>query len=58
MIARCPNCGSRTIGRVGTAQYYCWDCCIEFVEDRAGQRMFRIEEDGSVVELAGEEVRG
>ena len=32
----CPNCGGRSIGRVGTAQYYCWECCIEFSLGRGG----------------------
>ncbi len=48
----CPMCGSRSIGRVGTDQYFCWDC---YVECRVGRKngevkMFFVTEDGGLVE--------
>lgn len=45
----CPKCKSRAIGRIGQNQYYCWDCSIEFVPVRDGFRMYRLEEDGTVL---------
>ena len=45
----CPKCKSRAIGRIGQNQYYCWDCSIEFVPTRDGFRMYRLEEDGTVL---------
>ena len=42
----CPNCGGRSIGRVGTAQYYCWECCIEFSLGRGGLRVYHLNAEG------------
>jgi len=49
--ARCPLCGGREVGRVGTTQFYCWDCCIEFAMSRRGPRLFRLEPDGTLVTI-------
>ena len=45
----CPKCKSRATGRIGQNQYYCWDCAVEFVPTRDGFRMYRLEEDGTVL---------
>lgn len=45
----CPKCRSRAIGKIGQDQYYCWDCNIEFVPTKDGFRMYRLEEDGTLV---------
>ncbi len=47
----CPACGGRNVGRVGTVQYYCWDCFIEFALSPRGVRMFRVEADGELSRL-------
>ncbi len=44
----CPACDGRNVGRVGTGQYYCWECCIEFAFGHKGVRMFRVEPDGEL----------
>ncbi len=48
----CPNCGGRSIGRVGTAQYYCWECCIEFSLGRGGLRVYHLNADGELIAAA------
>ena len=45
----CPKCGSKSVGRIGQNQYYCWDCNIEFIQTDRGVRMFRVEPDGTLV---------
>jgi ribosomal protein L37AE/L43A len=44
----CPACQGRNVGRVGTGQYYCWECFIEFSLSSRGLRMFRVEADGEL----------
>ena len=41
-------CNSRALGRVGVEQYYCWDCCIEFVQSKKGVELFEVLDDGSL----------
>ncbi|WP_018085647.1 hypothetical protein [Desulfurispora thermophila] len=47
----CPVCGGRATGKVGTEQYYCWDCCVEFRKNKEGVQIFEVAEDGSLVSL-------
>lgn len=49
MVEVCPSCQSRSVGRVGTAVYYCWDCCVEFSRAPGGWQLFRLEDDGTPV---------
>lgn len=49
---RCPNCDSRSIGRVGSEQYYCWDCCVEFNTARGAVRIWHVDADGELVAAA------
>ncbi|MDA8193939.1 MAG: hypothetical protein M0Z53_08075 [Thermaerobacter sp.] len=44
----CPRCTARNVGRVGTGQYYCWDCFIEFSISHRGIRMYQVEADGEL----------
>lgn len=46
---RCPNCAGRCIGRVGTDQYYCWDCCVEFKVGKGSVRVYHLDADGELV---------
>jgi hypothetical protein len=52
----CPKCKSRSTGKIGHNQYYCWDCSIEFVPTSGGVRMYRLEPDGSVMPEPGNSV--
>lgn len=51
----CPNCGARGIGKVGSGQYYCWECCVEFHVGRKGWRVFEVLDDGSLAAIAAVE---
>ncbi|MBP2018307.1 hypothetical protein J2Z79_001708 [Symbiobacterium terraclitae] len=53
---RCPNCGGRSIGRVGSEQYYCWDCCVEFNTARGAVRIYHLDPGGDLV--AAEDYQG
>lgn len=44
----CPICGQRTTGKVGTDQYYCWECCIEFMVNGEDVKIFNVEADGTL----------
>jgi ribosomal protein L37AE/L43A len=57
----CPRCRGRAVGRVGLAQWYCWDCCVEFARTAHGSEVYAMDEEGELVRLAdasgsGEEV--
>lgn len=44
----CPVCGHRSIGKVGTDQYYCWDCCVEFVLQGQDVKIYNVQDDGTL----------
>lgn len=48
----CPSCGSRGIGKVGTDQYYCWDCCVEFSLTKKGIQIYEVDPEGELVAIA------
>ncbi|WP_018133500.1 hypothetical protein [Effusibacillus pohliae] len=45
---RCPNCNCRDIGKIGTNQYYCWECFVEFSMIGEQVKLYQVEEDGSL----------
>lgn len=48
-MTSCPVCNSkRAIGKVGSAQYFCWDCCIEFIVRDEETMVFNVESDGTL----------
>jgi len=48
-MTSCPVCNNkRTIGKVGSAQYFCWDCCIEFIVHEEETTVFNVESDGTL----------
>lgn len=49
---KCPNCSGRCIGRVGSDQYYCWDCCVEFKIGKGSVRVYHLDADGELVAAA------
>lgn len=51
MNMRCPNCGTRDIGKIGTHQYYCWGCFIELTVEGDKMSVHQIEEDGTLSSL-------
>jgi ribosomal protein L37AE/L43A len=50
---RCPGCQSRNVGKVGTGQYYCWDCYIEFSVSARGVRLYEVSPDGELARMGG-----
>ncbi|MDA3130799.1 hypothetical protein ACFPTR_13145 [Aliibacillus thermotolerans] len=45
----CPYCSSKEVGKIGVAQYYCWNCFLEWEIDENGKCIFyQVEEDGSL----------
>lgn len=48
----CPNCQSKDIGKIGTNQYYCWNCFVELsVAGEQVSSIYQVEEDGSLQSL-------
>lgn len=47
-MVNCPVCGGREVGKINIDQYYCWNC---FVEYDGHNRIYQVEEDGSLVAL-------
>lgn len=45
----CPVCGQHEIGRIGTDQYYCWNCCVELVVRNDSVKVFQIDTEGALV---------
>ncbi len=53
---RCPVCDRIETGRVASDQYFCWRCCVEFHGAPGRWRVFRVDEEGNLVEaVAGGE---
>ncbi|AUS09568.1 hypothetical protein C1X05_12550 [Laceyella sacchari] len=51
-MLRCPNCNSHDLGKVGTNQFYCWQCFVEMTTDDKGiSSIYQVEEDGSLTSL-------
>lgn len=44
----CPVCGQKAIGKVGVEQYYCWECCVEFMMRGDHVKVFNVEMDGTL----------
>ncbi|ADC50423.1 MULTISPECIES: hypothetical protein [Alkalihalophilus] len=48
---QCPNCKSKDIGKIGTNQYYCWNCFVEMSLQKGMLSLHQVEEDGSLSSL-------
>ncbi|HHU76633.1 MAG TPA: hypothetical protein GXZ24_07070 [Firmicutes bacterium] len=47
----CPVCGSNNTGKVGSDEYYCANCLLEFSKSGRKTQYFYIDEEGSSVLL-------
>lgn len=47
-MVSCPVCAKRAVGKVGADQYYCWNCCVEFVLRGPQVTVFNVQPDGSL----------
>lgn len=50
-MLRCPNCNSKEIGKIGSHQYYCWECYIELTVNGEKVSVYQVEEDGTLSSL-------
>ncbi|WP_232695535.1 hypothetical protein [Brevibacillus daliensis] len=51
-MVTCPNCSSKDIGKIGTNQYYCWNCYVEMsMSGNQISSIYQVEEDGSLESL-------
>ncbi|MDY0408547.1 hypothetical protein ACFFIS_03215 [Virgibacillus soli] len=48
---QCPNCQSKDIGKIGSTQFYCWNCFIEITMMNEILNVHQIEADGSLSSL-------
>ncbi|MDK2901475.1 hypothetical protein H0A61_02404 [Koleobacter methoxysyntrophicus] len=44
----CPLCNGTSMGRVGTNQYYCWECCLEFGFEKDNIKIYEIDDEGGL----------
>lgn len=49
-MTTCPVCGRRAIGKVGSDQYYCWECCVEFMVKGQAVKIFDVQADGTLTQ--------
>lgn len=45
----CPSCNSRLVGKIGSRQYYCWSCCVEFAQRADRWEIYEVDQDGMLV---------
>lgn len=51
----CPVCGERSIGKVGIGQYYCKECCLEFVYKKDKLKIYNLQDDGTLIQYVVDE---
>jgi hypothetical protein len=51
MSLRCPVCRGLQVGKVGSDQYYCWNCFLEFNLARGTVSLYEIGEDGVLIAM-------
>ncbi len=53
---QCPVCGGKSVGKIGSDQYYCWNCCLEYQIQGDIIKIFSVAEDGSLEAYAAAEI--
>jgi len=51
LITRCPVCRGLQVGKVGSDQYYCWNCFMEFNYNRGKVNLYEVAEDGTLIAM-------
>jgi ribosomal protein L37AE/L43A len=51
VIIKCPVCRSSQVGRVGSDQFYCWNCFVEFNFNKGRVNLYEVAEDGSLMAM-------
>ncbi len=49
MTLKCPVCGGLQVGKVGSDQFYCWNCFLEFNFQKGQINLYEVAEDGSLI---------
>lgn len=53
---KCPLCNSVDMGKVGTGQYYCWNCLVELTINANNANneytAYYVDEEGTLVSLS------
>ena len=57
-MLNCPNCNSNAVGKVGSEQFYCWNCFVEYNIAGGKMQIFDIAEDGTLVSFNQGDVDG
>ncbi len=39
-------CNGRAVGKIGTNQYFCWECLVEY---DCKNQIYEVQEDGSLI---------
>ncbi|NLX91335.1 MAG: hypothetical protein GXZ07_07075 [Firmicutes bacterium] len=47
----CPVCGSNNTGKIGSSEYYCANCLLEFSKSGRKVQYYYIDEEGTSVLL-------
>jgi len=45
----CPLCNKKTVGKVGTNQYYCWEFFVEFTIQKNKTTVYEVCDDGTLL---------
>ncbi|SHG81050.1 hypothetical protein SAMN02745221_01027 [Thermosyntropha lipolytica DSM 11003] len=56
MVIKCPVCKGLQVGKVGSDQYYCWNCFLEFNYNKGRVNLYQVEEDGSLLAIDSSEL--
>lgn len=56
MVVKCPVCKGLQVGKVGSDQYYCWNCFLEFNYNKGRVNLYQVEEDGSLLAIEKSEL--
>ena len=51
MVLKCPVCRGLQVGRVGSDQFYCWNCYLEFNYSKGKVNLYEVAEDGTLVAM-------
>ncbi|WP_176720484.1 hypothetical protein [Desulfuribacillus stibiiarsenatis] len=47
----CPFCYSKDVGKIGTNQFYCWNCFFEYSVRNNVITLYDIDEEGQLTAL-------
>ena len=54
IVIYCPLCSGTTVGKIGTSQYYCWNCYYEFNVKQEKVVVYDVAEDGSLTDVTAQ----